>query len=73
MHFAENLKKTQLRHVSVKQSLLLGSNAFDSHENIHVFTLIDLWRKKLELLKEITEMSSNVKKVFVKLNWLKSY
>ena len=32
-----------------------------------------LWRKKLELLKELTEMSSNVKKVFVKLNWLKSY
>ena len=35
--------------------------------------VFDLWRKKLELLKELTEMSSNVKKVFVKLNWLKSY
>ena len=35
--------------------------------------VFDLWYKKLELLKELTEMSSNVKKVFVKLNWLKSY
>ena len=35
--------------------------------------LLDLFHNKLKLSKELTEMSSNVKKIFVKLYWLKGY
>ena len=35
--------------------------------------MFDLWLNWLELLKELTEMSSSMKKLFVKLNWLKCY
>ena len=38
--------------MSVKQSLLmlLGSNVFDSHENIHVFTLINRFRRPMQVM-----------------------
>lgn len=34
----------------VKQSLLLGSNVFDSYENMHVFTLITRFRRPMQVM-----------------------
>ena len=39
--------------------MLLGSNVFDSHENIHVFTLINRFRRPMQVMNVLyIEMSA---------------